>query len=94
MQRCNDGDIRNYSTMLAMLIQLQYCDARKCRNACCYCDSRKYRNACIYCDTLNCRNTHKLHCYKWLMFHFCELENSRLFAEFLVLIDWIIFSGL
>ena len=34
------------------------------------------------------------HCLKWLKFHFFELENSRLFAEFLVPIGWIIFSGL
>ena len=24
-----------------------------------------------------------LHCFKWLKFHFWELENSRLFAEIL-----------
>ena len=25
-----------------------------------------------------------VHCFKWLKFNFCELENSRLFAEFLM----------
>ena len=29
--------------------------------------------------------------FKWLKFHFWELENSRLFAEFLVLIGWIMY---
>ena len=38
--------------------------------------------------------SHIEHCFKWLKFHFCELENSRLFAEFLVPIGGIIFSGL
>ena len=36
----------------------------------------------------------KLYCLKWLKFQFFELENSSLFAEFLVPIDWIIFLGL
>ena len=36
----------------------------------------------------------ELHCFKWLKFHFCELENSRLFDEFLVPMGWIIFLGL
>ena len=31
------------------------------------------------------------HCFKWLKFHFCEPENSCLFAEFIVPIGWIIF---
>ena len=35
-----------------------------------------------------------VHCLKWLKFHFSELENSRLFAESLVPIGWIIFLGL
>ena len=34
-----------------------------------------------------------VHCFKWLKFHFCEPENSRLFTEFLVPIGWIIFLG-
>ena len=34
------------------------------------------------------------HCLKWLKFHFCEPENSRPFAEFLVPIGRIIFLGL
>ena len=25
-----------------------------------------------------------IHCFKWLKFHFCELENSRLFTECLL----------
>ena len=36
----------------------------------------------------------KLYCLKWLKFQFFELENSSLFAEFLVPIGWIIFLGL
>ena len=36
----------------------------------------------------------KVHCFKWLNFHFCELENSRLFAEYFVPIGGITFSGL
>ena len=35
-----------------------------------------------------------LHCLKWLKFNFFELENSRLFAEFVVPIGRIIFLGL
>ena len=35
-----------------------------------------------------------VHCLKWLKFHFCEPENSRPFAEFLVPIGRIIFLGL
>ena len=34
------------------------------------------------------------HCFKWLKFHFCELEHSHIFAGILVPIGWIIFSGL
>ena len=34
------------------------------------------------------------HCFKWLKFHFCELENSRLFDEFLIPLGVIIFLGL
>ena len=40
------------------------------------------------------RSAENTHCLKWLKFHFCEPENSRLFAEFLVPIGWIIFLGL
>ena len=36
----------------------------------------------------------KVHCFKWLNFYFCELENSRLFAEYFVPIGGITFSGL
>ena len=36
----------------------------------------------------------RMHCFNWLKFHFCELENSRLFAEFLIHIDGFIFIGL
>ena len=33
----------------------------------------------------------RLHCFKWLKFHFPALEKPRLFAEFLMHIRWIIF---
>ena len=41
-----------------------------------------------------CPSIAGLHCVKWLKFHFCALENSHLFAKFLVPIGWIIFLGL
>ena len=40
------------------------------------------------------RSAENTHCLKWLKFHFCEPENSRPFAEFLVPIGRIIFLGL